>query len=811
MGKNKNKEVKYDCNKNIINKNISDECTESTNIYAANKNRMRHIPLVNDGLLPGERRAIYAMMFEKDLRYDKPYKKLPSSVGAAIEYHPHGDGNIVDTICKLGQYWKNVQPLVDIPGNNGSEKGDKHAASRYLEAKLTKYAHKCYFEDFYPDIVDMKPAYNGINMEPEYLPAKYPHILFKPSYAMGYGLLSSIPSYNFTEVCEFVMNLIDDPSYDRILYPDLPNGCEIIDDGQFDEIRKTGKGKFRMKAKVTVNEEESTIRIESMPLMTNINQLIKSEDIHGKKDSKLIKLVKDGELVGYDDIKDRSTKNSAAIEIEFKKGTDLYANLNVLYRKGLIIKSIPVLITAINDEYETQDYTIRELLLEWLNFRRDTKRREINKGIVRKKERMHILSTLIFILQGKNGEKTLSIIKKAETTEEIQQGLMKEFKITSLQAKSIAGMRMSAFSKSSFKSYKEEYDELEKEVEKLLKISKSSNKIDKVIKKELEEGIRLFGSDRKSQIVDFNNKRVIQDTDHVLVFTHYNKIKKLSANVNSIGEFEQGDRPIEVLKINNMGSVMVFDQMGKFNKINVADFVSTDVSNKGTNLSDMIEVHGKVIKVIPVPTEEELSKIKMDNVFVVLISKKGIIKKTPFSNFVNIKRDLTAAVISNGDEIVDVKLVMGNKQLIIYTDHGKGVRITTDDIKETGRISMGVKALELKADDNVLGMNIVGKKDKYIFVVTSKGRIKKCTLDTFALMKRNVAPLVLSTLNKGEVITNITTAKGNEVFRICTTKEVTDIAMKDVPELTRLAQPKKTISVPVGDHIIEVIMVGKEK
>jgi DNA gyrase subunit A len=811
VGKKNNKEIKYDCNKNIVTKSISEECTQLTNIYAANKNRLRHIPLVNDGLLPGERRALYTMMYEKGLRYDKAYKKMSSSVGATMEYHPHGDGNIEDTICKLSQYWKNIHPLVDVQGNNGSEKGDNHAAVRYLEAKLTKYTHNCYFEHFYPDIVDMRPAYDGIHMEPEFLPAKYPHILFKQTYAMGYGVLSSIPTYNFTEVCEFVINLIDDPKYDKILYPDLPNGCEVIDDGQFDEVRKTGKGKFRMKAKVVIDEENSVIRIESMPLMMTINQLIKSEDVKGKKDSKLIKLVKEGSLVGYEDIYDKSTETSAAIEIVFKKGTDLYRNLNVLYKKGLIIKSLPILIRAINDEYELQDYTIRELLLEWLNFRRDTKRREINKGIVRKKERLHILNTLIFILQGKNGEKTVSLIKKAENNDEIQKGLMKEFGITSLQAKSISNMRMTAFSKSSLKSYKQEYDELEKEVEKLLKISKSSSKIDKLIKKELEEGIRLFGSDRKSQIVSFNNEKVIQDTDHVLVFTQYNKIKKLSSNIESIGDFEQGDRPIEVLRVNNRNSVMVFDQMGKVNKIDVADVVSTDISNKGTNLSDIIEVHGKVIKVIPVPTEEELSKIKMDNVFIVLISKKGIIKKTPFSNFVNIKRDLTAAVISNGDEIVDVKLVMGNKQLIIYTDHGKGVRITTDDIKETGRISMGVKALELKADDNVLGMNIVGKKDKYIFVVTSKGRIKKCTLDTFALMKRNVAPLVLSTLNKGEVITHITTAKGNEVFRICTTKEVTDISMKDVPELTRLAQPKKTISVPVGDHIIEVIMVGKEK
>ena len=145
-----------DFNKNIIQRNISEECTESANIYGANKNRMRHIPQLCDGLLPGERRVLYAMMYEKGLRYDKPYKKMPSSVGAAIEYHPHGDVNIINTINKLSQYWKNTQTLIDIHGSNGSEKGDSPAAARYLEAKLTKYAHKCYFEDFYPDIVDMR-------------------------------------------------------------------------------------------------------------------------------------------------------------------------------------------------------------------------------------------------------------------------------------------------------------------------------------------------------------------------------------------------------------------------------------------------------------------------------------------------------------------------------------------------------------------------------------------------------------------------------------------------------------------------------
>ena len=797
------KEKKWeDYSKNIIQKNIGDECTESVNIFAANKNRMRHIPQLSDGLLPGERRVLYAMMYEKGLRYDKPYKKMPSSVGAAMEYHPHGDVNILNTINKLSQYWKNTQTLIDVHGNNGSEKGDAPAAQRYLEARLTKYTHKCYFEDFHPDIVDMKEAYNGQALEPEYLPAKYPHILFKPTYAIGFGLMSSIPTYNFKEICEFVIKLMDDPEHDEIIYPDIPTGCDIIDDGQFDEVRKTGMGKFRMKPRVRIDEDKSIIRIEAMPLFTSLNLLIETDD--PKKDSRLISLVKSGELVGYEDIYDRSTEHTAVIEIKFKKGTDLYRALDVLYRKGMIIKSLPILFRVINDEYEVKEYTLRTLLLEWLDFRRDTKRREINKGIVRKRERLHILNTLIYILTGKNGEKTLEIVRKANNKKEIREGLMAAFHITSLQAESIANMSISAFSKESFKAYKKEYEKLNEEVEKLLKISKSAKKIDNVIRKELKEGIELFGSDRKSNVVKFSNERVIKNTEHLLAFTYFNRVKKLSSDVEKLGDFEQGDKPIEALTVDNSTSLLLFDQMGKVNKLNVFDIVDTDISNTGTPLSDMINIHGKLVKVIPIPKEKELEKLKMDNIYVIIITKNGIIKKTGFKNFINIKRDLTAAVLSKGDEIVDVKLIHGNKQCIVYTLHGKGVRISTSDIKETGRISIGVKALDLDKDDYVLGMNTIGRKDKYIFVLTSKGRCKKCTLDTFALMKRNTQPLVISSLNKNECIEKIAPTSGKGIFTVFTINNSYEIDIEDVAEMTRLAQPKKVIPLPTGDKIVEV-------
>ena len=199
----------------------------------------------------------------------------------------------------------------------------------------------------------------------------------------------------------------------------------------------------------------------------------------------------------------------------------------------------------------------------------------------------------------------------------------------------------------------------------------------------------------------------------------------------------------------------------------------------------------------------------MDNIFIIMVTKNGLIKKTGFKNFINIKKDLTAAVLNDGDEIVDVRLIAGNKQIIVYTDKGKGVRISTKDVNETGRISQGVKALDLK-DDHVLGMSVIARNDKFIFVVTSKGRLKKCTLDTFALMKRNTSPLVLATLNKNEVIEVIQSASNKDIYRLYTNKESYDIEISDVPELTRLAQPKKAIPLPVGDNIIDAKLIGKK-
>ena len=329
----KKEEFKY--NENITTKELKDEARDAISIYAPNKNVYRHIPFMNDGLLPTERRVLYAMFKDVKAFPWQNYKKLGLTIGASMVYVPHGETNIYNIAVKLAQHWKNAIEFIDGSGSYGNEVGDPASAFRYLEARLSKFAYKCYFEDFSEDLVDMKAGYIEGVYEPEFLPSRYPVALTKSCKAIGYGMYSQYPNYNFKELCEFTLKLMDNPNYDKLIYPDIPNNCEIIDDGQFDEIRRTGKGSFRMKSKVNINYEQNKIEILSVPQGTDLASITE----------KLVEMGKSGELVGFVDVhnmndkrnskgkKNKSKDAKLSIEVLFKPGSDLDKNLDLMYKK----------------------------------------------------------------------------------------------------------------------------------------------------------------------------------------------------------------------------------------------------------------------------------------------------------------------------------------------------------------------------------------------------------------------------------------------------------------------------------------------
>ena len=796
----KKEEFKY--RENITVKELKDEARDAISIYAPNKNVYRHIPFMNDGLLPSERRVLYAMYKDVKAVPWQNYKKLGLVLGASMVYHPHGETNLYNTAVKLAQPWKNAVEFIDGSGSYGNEVGDPAAAYRYLEARLSRFAYKCYFEDFSEDLVDMKAGYIEGVFEPEYLPARYPVALTKACKAIGYGMYSQYPNYNFKELMEFTLKLMDNPDYDRLIYPDIPNKCEIIDDGQFDEIRRTGKGNFRMKSKVEIDYEGNKIKVLSVPQGTDLATITE----------KIVEMGKSGELVGFVDVHNMNDKRNSkskkknedaklSIEVLFKPGSDLNKNLEIMYKKTTMIMTASYDLTLV-DDYKLRHYTVRTLLLDWISFRRDIKRRQINKQITKKMERKHILEVLIFITNAKNGQTTIKLATQSEDAVEFQSKLVSTFGISTLQAKTISKMSVTAFNKESHRKYNEELVEINKELEELLVITKSSKLIDNVIKDELKEGIELFSRPRSSDIVTFGDSKFIPDSEHKIVITKNGRIKKLDANVDGIGALDDGDKGKDLFPVNNRGSILVFDKRGNMSNIDVNDISSTPVDSGGVDISTMVTVAGNVLTSFPKPPET----IKDEEVYLVLTTKKGLSKKLSYKNFQKIRGTVTAIKLAEDDELVSVDVLYGKKDMIIYTREGGGIRISTDDIRECGRAAYGIATIDLAGNDEVVGTTIINKNHKYMVILTSKGKMKKCELKLFKTMKRKSATLQLSRLEKNEVIVNIKSVKAGDKVMCYTQFTESEFKVKDIPELTRQHPCKKMVTLKNKDVVLEMIV-----
>ena len=786
-----NKEVDYD--HGIETANLSDACTEYMKIFGANNNLMRHLPSVFEGLKIGERRILYTM-YKMGLDYNKPYLKVASIVGATLDYHPHGESAIYETLVKLAQPWNNIQCCIDGHGNFGSSAGSPSAASRYIEARLSYYAYKCFFEEFSEDIVDMKQNYLGNKLEPEYLPSKYPNVLINNTFGIGYGVSTSICTYNLKEVLEATIALIENPDIEEVvLYPDSPTGAYIVDEGQFRDISVTGKGKFKMRGVIEVDDENNILHIKSTPLQVFWENIKKP----------IFELLNDGKVNLMRDFKDESSIDSMHYKIYLKKEVDPYAVMYAIYSKTQMEKTFPVNFKLIED-YADNDYNIKSILETWIDFRRETKRRYFNMKLLKAKERQHILEILLFILNKDNAENTISIIKKSQNKKEIISKLMTAYGISSLQANTIAEMRLSAFSKESYKNYIKEKEEIDKTVIKLDKTVRSAKKIDKVIIEELEEGIKLFGEERRSKIITIDNEVKIRDTEHVVVFTKNGMVKKLPSDVKCVGYINDGDHPTDGILCRNTSELLIFDETGKISKLPVSNIQGCVLSSAGVKLNDLCSVSGDITTVKVKPTEESLAAIKQP-VYFLMITRDGIIKKTPVSSYLNIKNELLGMLVKDGDKLVCVKMLIGDKDILVYTNTGFGVRFNSSEIRETSRMSVGVKAISMSDDESIIGMDIVNSKDKYIFVLTEKGFGKKCDLSSFKVMTRASKPLRIVTIDNNDKLFNVRTVTGKEKFHIYMKKGYESLDMKDVLELPRLSKGKKIIPVVKGDNIVELM------
>lgn len=800
--------------KNVEDVDIADYDKENMTLFAANVNLMRQIIRLSDSLKPVERRILYALYLNKAF----PGHKLKSTMigGYTAIYHCHGDS--YPSLVGMAQAWKKQCPLIDGKGNFGNAaRPDMYAASRYTEASMSMYAKECFFDDYDKDCVETVFNSTSDMDEPMSLPAKFPNILVNGGMGIAFGNAFRIPTYNINDIIKICKNVIIDPvGTDVYMVPDLPSGCQIIDDGHsFKDIINDGKGVLKMRANAEIIETPRNwiIKITSLPWMVSLSTI----------EAKIVKLAEEGQLT-IKDKQDHSyavkNKNGVETKVDFRliidKVHDPYAILNKLYTNTDLQKSVSVDFKVVLDELKVKRLNMRDLIISWLDERRSYKRRLFNKRLTKVSARIALLEILLYLLKENNIEKTIKIIKNSNSDEIVNQ-LMKLTVMTSYQATKIAEMRLNAFTKDARERYKQERKSLLDEKDRLMDIIQSEDKIDEIIISELND-LYKYATPRRSEIVAEDNNRKISDTIHTIVVSNNGYIKKLPVDNRNkrFGAFKTGDYPIRSLIIHNTNHVTFIDSFGRYTTMPVYDIDTTEYSSYGIKSYDLTKLSGKIIQVLEPYDSDTLKEMinKYGKLVLISISKNGYAKKTPMEEFQNLKntKNIRIMKLRDGDSLVTSQVMFDYGDLIIYTKKGKYAIYNIDEIVEQNKDSMGLITMRVDANDEVVNFKTVGPDDDYIVIVTSKGMVKKVPTNLFAKAARrgNIKDQGnLITLDQTDSVYYAGGMNKNEELVINTKADSIVIPEEDIPEQTKKAKGKKLLNTTMF-NIIGVFVRQKE-
>lgn len=792
-------------------RNIADETKRYSIISGINRNVARHIPSGYDGLKPVARRVL--LVLYEDMKKD--FQKTNAVAGLVMgKYHPHGDVAIEEVIGKMGQWWTNNVLYIDPSGNFGSLTGVPPAAGRYISCRLSKFAYKCFFEDYKYASIEMKPTYTGKDMEPEYLPAKYPVAIVNPQFSsIGYGTAANIAPYNFKEVLEATIKLIHDPNVDIKLIPDFPNGCEVIANKELEEVNTNGgRGKVTVRATIEVDHENGIIHVLSLPLKIgsgdvtrNIAQLVIAKKIEGIKDIK-------------DDTKPKREDGSGGIHIRIilDKNVNPDKMVEQLIKKDVgLQKTFGVQIKFIED-YKEHDYTPKEYLLNWLDFRREIVQSMYNKKYIQLKEEEHMNNIKIFVFSKDNASKTLKFIRQSKNDDEAIRKMMKEYSevhMSSLQAKTICNMRFKDFNKDSYQKFLDERDRLKDEIAKTEKVIRNPQMIDGIIESELEEGIKLFGGPRRSKIVYVKNaKKEIPADPYIVAISKDGFVKKIDAKkystIGSLGNISSQETI--VIKIANNKNILVFDSNGKASKVPVSGIPESTPEDNGLQVSRYFKVSGQIVGVMEEITDKDIAK----EIKILFVTKKGFAKRTSFKEFLSMRDLKTAITLNDKDELVSTSMEMekdGKSDVIIFTNEGNGVRLVSTDIPESGSQSKGKVMITLKDGEYVIGANRIRKTKKLLFYITSSGRGKVTEEKYFPRMSRKDSPVSLLPLTASDKLVSV--ASVNKSDKIMVYRKIGEPIELDVSEISpsmRVAKADKLIKVPKGDIVVGIKVLSSK-
>ena len=828
-------ESDFSSDENVDDADIGDFTKAGMVIYSINTNLARHLVRVTDSLKMIERRILYSMY--KIGATPGHLTKSSNIVAATMTIHHHGDISIYDSMVGMTQYWKKNLPMIQGDCNFGSIITPKsYAASRYTEAELTPYAYECFFEDYNEKALTFDEHLTGVK-EPVFLPTKFPNVLVNGSSGLGYGFAPCIPPYNCNDIVDICKRLIENPDDDDILiYPDLPTGCDIVDDPEeIKSICDTGVGKLRMRARIDIDGETKPnkwiLRIRSIPFTVPYDVIYDNIIELGK--SKKIAIEDVHECSSPYVASDGTVKSDIDLAVVISRSLDPAYVRSYLFKNAGLEKTLAVRFTVVKGYKEIVDLNLKGLVMAWLNERRLYKRSLFNHRINWLKSEINIRDIMIELLSKDNLDKTMHIIRNTNYAD-IPEALMKDYGMSSHQAKVVASKPTSAFAKDARDKYIAERDKFQKELDGLLDVVYSSKKIDKIILDELED-LRKYATPRKSPIIKIDGEKTISDTEHFLVTTEKGCIKKLPNPPDKqhgkswFGSFAPSDSPKYIFAANNYDNVLMIDSTGKYTIMPVYDIPNSLYNEYGEDIYKVAKLEGSVIYQMKLQTSTAASykskgkrkgkeaKIDTKNLAIICLSANGYMKMSDLSEYVEGPdgkpitkiRGSRAARVREGDSLVkaclwgkDYPEKFAGVQLMIYTELGEYVMLDPSFVPEMGKVTQGNSMLTPSTGDNCAGFSVVFPEDDYVVVVTSKGLVRKEELKYFTASKKRKDKHYLCNVDNTESIIFACSAKDNHTLRVKMKSGIIDIPVSDIPVIARRAKGQKMIPIASGDKII---------
>ena len=706
--------------------------------YAMSVIASRALPDVRDGLKPVQRRVLYSMI-ELNNGPDKPHRKSARIVGDTMgKYHPHGDSSIYGALVNMAQDWSTRYPLVDGHGNFGSMDGDGAAAMRYTEARLSKISMEL-LADIGKNTVDFVPNFDDTEKEPVVLPSRYPNLLVNGTTGIAVGMATNIPPHNLREVVQAVVKIIDnrveedrDTTIDEILpivkAPDFPTGGLILGTRGCEEAYRTGRGKIRVRAVTnieTLPNGKSQIIATELPYMVNKANLI----------IKIAELVKLKKIDGITDIRDESNREGVRVVIELRKDANANVILNQLYKHTQLQDTFGVIMLAlINNQPKVMN--LLDMLTYYLKHQEDVVTRRTKYDLNKAEERDHILQGLLKALDFI--DEVITIIRGSQNAQIAKERLMERFELSDVQAQAIVDMRLRALTGLEREKIEAEYAELMKKIEEYKAILADKKLLLGVIKKEILVIAEKYGDDRRTKIgfdeFDISMEDLIPRENVVITMTKLGYIKRMSMDTfksqNRGGKGIKGMQTLEDDYIRELfittshHYIMFFTNTGRVYRLKAYEIPEAGRTARGTAIINLLQLmpEEKITAIIPLREYEE-------GKYLFMATEKGLVKKTPIQDYANVRKTgLAAIVLREDDKLIEVKITDNTEDIFLVTKYGMCIRFNETDVRSTGRVSMGVRGMNLTDNDVVIGMQIESQ-GKDMLIVSERGMGKRTDMD----------------------------------------------------------------------------------